>query len=48
MPSFFGLIHAWLGYGVAAVIVLQLLWALSGERQVGLMRFYPSGKSDRG
>lgn len=37
-----GLIHAWLGYGVAVVIVLRLLWALSGERQVGLMRFYPS------
>lgn len=38
----FGLIHAWLGYGVAIVINLRLLWALSGERQVGLMRFYPS------
>ncbi len=37
-----GIIHAWLGYGVAAVIMLRLLWALSGERQVGLMRFYPS------
>ncbi|WP_291201867.1 cytochrome b/b6 domain-containing protein [Hyphomonas sp.] len=33
--------HAWLGYGVAFVIVLRLLWALGGERQVGLMRFYP-------
>ena len=38
----FGLIHAWLGYGVAGVIVLRLLWALSGARLVGLMRFYPS------
>ncbi len=37
-----GIIHAWLGYAVALVIVLRLLWALSGERQVGLMRFYPS------
>ena len=37
-----GLVHAWLGYGVAIVIILRLLWALSGERQVGLMRFYPS------
>ncbi len=37
-----GLVHAWLGYGVAIVIALRLLWALSGERQVGLMRFYPS------
>ncbi len=34
--------HAWLGYGVAGVIVLRLLWALGGERQVGLMRFYPN------
>ncbi|MDP3460299.1 MAG: cytochrome b/b6 domain-containing protein [Hyphomonas sp.] len=33
--------HAWLGYGVAVVIVLRLLWAIGGERQVGLMRFYP-------
>lgn len=37
-----GLVHAWLGYGVAVVIAFRLLWALSGERQVGLMRFYPS------
>ncbi len=37
-----GIVHAWLGYGVAIVIALRLLWALSGERQVGLMRFYPS------
>jgi cytochrome b len=34
--------HAWLGYGVSVVIVLRLLWALGGERQVGLMRFYPN------
>lgn len=34
--------HAWLGYSVAALIVLRLLWALGGERQVGLMRFYPN------
>jgi cytochrome b len=34
--------HAWLGYGVAFVILLRLLWALGGERQVGLMRFYPN------
>ncbi|MEI7949648.1 MAG: cytochrome b/b6 domain-containing protein [Gammaproteobacteria bacterium] len=37
-----GLVHAWLGYGVSIVIFLRLLWSLSGERQVGLMRFYPS------
>jgi len=33
--------HAWLGYGVAGVIVLRLLWASGGERQAGLMRVYP-------
>lgn len=38
----FGIIHSWLGYGVVLVIILRLLWALSGERQVGLIRFYPS------
>lgn len=38
----FGLIHAWLGYGVAIVILIRLLWSLGGERNVGLMRFYPS------
>jgi cytochrome b len=34
-------VHAWLGYAVAAVIVFRLLWALSGNPHVGLMRFYP-------
>lgn len=33
------LYHAWLGYGVAGLIVLRLLWASGGERQAGLMRF---------
>ena len=37
-----GLIHAWLGYGVAVVVLLRLFWALSGERQVGLSRFFPT------
>lgn len=37
----FGLIHAWLGYGVGIVIVLRLLAALSGERTLGLQKFYP-------
>lgn len=37
-----GVIHSWLGYGVAFVVTVRLLWALSGERQVGLMRFYPT------
>lgn len=37
-----GIIHAWLGYGIAIIVVIRLLWALSDDRQVGLMRFYPS------
>lgn len=39
-----GLIHAWLGYGVAAVIALRLVAAagvVAGARQLGLQRFYP-------
>lgn len=35
-------IHNYLGYGIACVVVFRLLWALSGERQLGLMRFYPN------
>lgn len=37
-----GLVHAWLGYGVAAIIAFRLLWSLSGNPHVGIMRFYPS------
>jgi len=33
--------HAWLGYGVAAIILMRLAWALTGVPQLGLMRFYP-------
>lgn len=39
-----GLIHAWLGYGLALVIVLRLVAAAGvvvGARQLGLQRFYP-------
>jgi cytochrome b len=39
-----GLIHAWLGYGVAALIAFRLIWALSGAPLLGLERFYPSFK----
>ena len=39
-----GLIHAWLGYGVAALVAIRLIWALSGAPQLGLERFYPSFK----
>ncbi len=33
--------HAWLGYGVTAIILMRLAWALTGVPQLGLMRFYP-------
>lgn len=36
-----GLVHAWLGYGVAALIAVRLGMAVTGARQLGLMRFYP-------
>lgn len=35
-----GAVHAYLGYAVAAVILLRLAWAAMGERQLGLQRFY--------
>ena len=34
-------VHAWLGYGVAAIILVRLAWALTGVHQLGLTRFYP-------
>ncbi|MDP5032639.1 cytochrome b/b6 domain-containing protein [Paraglaciecola sp.] len=37
-----GIVHVWLGYSVALVIILRLMWVLSGNPNVGLMRFYPS------
>jgi cytochrome b len=36
-----GKIHAWFGYGVAAVILVRVVMALTGAPQLGLMRFYP-------
>ena len=36
-----GIVHAWLGYGVAAVILVRLALAATGAPQLGLMRFYP-------
>ena len=36
-----GGVHAWLGYGVAGVILFRLVLALTGAPQLGLMRFYP-------
>jgi len=37
----FGLVHDWIGYGVALIIVFRLLWAAFNPRQLGLNRFYP-------
>jgi len=34
-------LHAWLGYGVTAIILIRLIWALTGVPQLGLSRFYP-------
>jgi len=36
-----GIVHAWLGYGVSGVILLRLVMAFTGAPQLGLMRFYP-------
>lgn len=36
-----GRLHLWLGYGVGAMILVRLLLALTGARQLGLSRFYP-------
>ena len=36
-----GIIHNYLGYGVSLIVIFRVLWALSGHRQLGLMRFYP-------
>ena len=38
----FGAVHSWLGYAVGVVIIFRLLWALGGNKQVGLSRFYPN------
>lgn len=37
-----GSIHQWLGYGVAAVVIVRIGLAFTGAPQLGLMRFYPS------
>lgn len=37
----FGLVHDWIGYGVALIVVFRLLWAVFNPRQLGLNRFYP-------
>jgi len=37
-----GSIHQWLGYGVAAIVIVRIGLAFTGAPQLGLMRFYPS------
>lgn len=37
-----GVIHDWLGYGVAIAILFRLVWMTTGLPQLGLQRFYPS------
>ena len=37
-----GIIHAWLGYAVAFVILVRLMLVFSGAPQLGLARFYPA------
>lgn len=39
--SEWGAAHAWIGYGVAAVIVLRVILAFTGAPQLGLRKFYP-------
>jgi cytochrome b len=36
-----GIIHSWLGYSIAGLVVLRLVWAAAGEAQLGLGKFYP-------
>ena len=37
-----GIVHAWIGYSVAAIIALRLVWGLFGPRQVGIARLVPT------
>lgn len=37
-----GIVHAWIGYTVAAIIALRLVWGLFGPRQVGIARLVPT------
>ncbi len=36
-----GEVHEWLGYGVAGIIVVRIIWGLVGPRQVGISHFFP-------
>ncbi|MBM3542055.1 MAG: hypothetical protein FJX51_08410, partial [Alphaproteobacteria bacterium] len=43
-----GLIHAWLGYAVAAVIAFRLAWSVVGPRHLGISRIFPDLEALRG
>jgi len=43
-----GLIHAWLGYAVAAVIAFRLAWSVVGPRHLGISRIFPDLEELRG
>lgn len=43
-----GLIHAWLGYAVAAVIAFRLVWSVVGPRHLGISRIFPDLEELRG
>jgi len=34
-------LHRWLGYGVALLVLIRLIWGLTESPQLGLMKFYP-------
>ncbi|MEQ8234838.1 MAG: cytochrome b/b6 domain-containing protein [Gammaproteobacteria bacterium] len=34
-------LHYWLGYAVALLILVRLIWGLAGVPQLGLMKYYP-------
>ncbi|WP_339832303.1 cytochrome b/b6 domain-containing protein [uncultured Parvibaculum sp.] len=34
-------LHNWLGYGVAAMIVFRIGWGVAGPRQLGISRLFP-------
>lgn len=36
-----GLVHAWLGYAVAVVLLVRVVWGIFGPLQVGISRFLP-------
>lgn len=37
-----GVVHAWLGYAVAIILILRVAWGLFGPRQIGISRLMPT------